>query len=337
MLVRRKEQKAYGTKKLIEGVIKKGDKCLIVEDVVTTGSSILETVNDLRKEGLDVNETIVVLDREQGGVENLAEQGIKMHSLFTMSSLLKILFEGKCIDQATVDSVKKYIQNSQIRANGEMKNGCAKPKSRLQMSYNERITYAQNPIAKKLFEIMSTKETNLCVAADVTDVQKLLDIAESIGPFICILKTHVDILTNYTPAFQNQLKQIAARHNFLVLEDRKFADIGNTVKLQYSQGIYNIGSWADLVTVHSLPGPGVLTAIKESIENNERGVFLLAEMSSAENLITNSYSNETMRIAEGHKDIICGIVCQSKELINNPGMIQLTPGVQLNCSSTYKN
>lgn len=61
MLIRRKETKSYGTKKLIEGKFNAGDKCLIIEDVVTSGSSILETAKDLKSEGLCVMGFVLIL------------------------------------------------------------------------------------------------------------------------------------------------------------------------------------------------------------------------------------------------------------------------------------
>lgn len=123
MLVRRKEAKAYGTKKLIEGIYQAGDTCLIVEDVVTSGSSILDTVRDLQSEGIVVTDAVVVVDREQGGAANIAKHGVRMHSLFTLSFLLNTLHEAGHIEKATVDAVAKYIAAVQINSDGSFIGG----------------------------------------------------------------------------------------------------------------------------------------------------------------------------------------------------------------------
>jgi orotidine-5'-phosphate decarboxylase len=70
---------------------------------------------------------------------------------------------------------------------------------------------------------------------------------------------------------------------------RKFSDIGHTVSLQYSSGIHKISSWADLVTVHPIPGEGVITGLKSAVANLHRGCFLVVEMSSVGNLATSNY------------------------------------------------
>lgn len=96
MVLRRKETKEYGTKKLVEGAFTKGQTCLVIEDVVTTGSSILETIADLEQAGLQVKEALCIIDREQGGQAALGLHGYSLHAILTLSTLL----EGKVHAQA---------------------------------------------------------------------------------------------------------------------------------------------------------------------------------------------------------------------------------------------
>lgn len=204
--------------------------------------------------------------------------------------------------------------------------------SRTKLSFQERGELAKNSVAKKLFSIMSTKETNLCVAADLTNQAAILNLVEAIGPFICLLKTHIDIVEDFNPKFIDALKDLAKKYNFLLMEDRKFADIGNTVALQYGKGVYKIAEWADLVTAHSLPGPAILKGLSSVVadKENDRGVFLLAELSSADTLIGSKYAEDTISVATGTQSgLVTGIVCQTKTLITVPGLIQLTPGVKI--------
>lgn len=116
MVMRRKEAKDYGTKKLIEGSFKENDRCLIVEDVVTSGSSILETVSDLVQSGIKCSQAVVLLNREQGGEKFLKERGITMHALLSLTQLMQILKDARCVDEEMVAKVREYLKNSQVDA-----------------------------------------------------------------------------------------------------------------------------------------------------------------------------------------------------------------------------
>lgn len=328
MLIRRKEAKDYGTKKMIEGKFETGQNCLIIEDVVTSGSSVVETVQSLRAEGLTVTDAIVMVDREQGGAVNTAANGIKLHALFTLSQLLEILNQVGKIDKKMVDKVAAYIKENQV---SDASTKAVPEKKRVRMKYEDRAALAKNEVVAHLLRLMADKRTNLCLAADVTKSEDVLKLANVAGPFICVLKLHVDIIEDFNFGFIEKLKSVAKMHNFLLMEDRKFADIGNTVALQYTAGPFRIADWADLVTAHSLPGEPVLKGLKAQIGGRtDRGVFLLAELSSAGNLIKADYTKATVDIATSSvdADIVAGVVSQNN-VFNQPGLIQLTPGVQL--------
>lgn len=91
MCIKRKEKKSYGTAKSIEGVYEQGDRVLIIEDVVTSGSSIVETAQELREAGLEVSDAVVFLDRGQNSRERLREVGIELRAAATLAELFDIL------------------------------------------------------------------------------------------------------------------------------------------------------------------------------------------------------------------------------------------------------
>jgi orotate phosphoribosyltransferase len=89
-LIVRGEAKSYGTANRLEGVFEAGECVCLVEDVVTSGGAAIEAVQALREAGLQVANAVCVVDREEGGVDALARQAVRLWPLFTSSELLEI-------------------------------------------------------------------------------------------------------------------------------------------------------------------------------------------------------------------------------------------------------
>jgi orotate phosphoribosyltransferase len=89
-LIVRKEAKDYGTSKRLEGVFEPGERVCLIEDVVTTGGAAIEAVLALREAGLRVSNAVCVVDREEGGVDELARHAVRLRPLFRASELLEM-------------------------------------------------------------------------------------------------------------------------------------------------------------------------------------------------------------------------------------------------------
>jgi len=193
-------------------------------------------------------------------------------------------------------------------------------------TYSERAKLALNPQASRLLELMDVKQTNLSVSLDVTSQKELLELADLLGPEVCMVKTHIDVIEDFTPALTHRLQELADKHNFLIFEDRKFADIGNTVKLQYGGGLYRISDWADVTNAHLVVGPGIIEGLKEIGHGKGRGLLLLAQMSSAGNLATGAYTKKGVELAKEHAEFVMGFIARER-LTEEPAFVHLTPGV----------
>jgi orotate phosphoribosyltransferase len=85
MLMIRKAKKSYGTSKLIEGTLEEGDSVVVVEDVTTTGDSLLKAVKAIEENGGDVKRAVVIVDRDEGAIENLEKEGILLEPLLSIN------------------------------------------------------------------------------------------------------------------------------------------------------------------------------------------------------------------------------------------------------------
>lgn len=196
------------------------------------------------------------------------------------------------------------------------------------ISLSARAQMSAHPLAKELFLLMEEKESNLALAADCTSSEELLFLAETLGPEIVVLKTHIDIIADFTPALTETLSTLAKKHRFLLFEDRKFADIGQTVLEQYRGGLYHMADWAHLVNAHLFPGPGIVEGLKKGRRSEQSGLLLLTEMSSSGSLRDPSLSLLAKQMAETHPDFVIGFIAQHK-VSDNPGLLTFTPGIQL--------
>ncbi|KAI9247193.1 Orotidine 5'-phosphate decarboxylase [Phascolomyces articulosus] len=197
-------------------------------------------------------------------------------------------------------------------------------------TYAERAARHPNACAKQLFELMERKKTNLSVAADVTTKKELLAVADAVGPFVCVLKTHIDIVEDFDQDLVDQLVALSKKHDFLIFEDRKFADIGNTVKHQYGKGIYKIASWSHITNAHTVPGEGIISGLREVGLPLGRGIILLAEMSTKGALTQGAYTTESVAMARRNQDFVFGFIAQHKmNESDDEDFVVMAPGVGL--------
>ncbi|MBM3904459.1 MAG: orotate phosphoribosyltransferase [Thaumarchaeota archaeon] len=107
----RSQAKDYGTGKLVEGIVKSGDRILLVDDVATTGGSVINGIKELKKAGAKITDAYVIVNRLEGAEMNLLQEGVTLHQILDVMQVAKILHEQKLIDDSVLDKVKRQVQS----------------------------------------------------------------------------------------------------------------------------------------------------------------------------------------------------------------------------------
>ena len=109
MIYYRKERKEHGVRKKIEGLIERNDRILMIDDLITTGQSVIKAAEAARNQGGIVSELVVLLDREQGGREFIRKKNIEPHVLFNISDCFGWLNEVDLLDKDEYKIISEYI------------------------------------------------------------------------------------------------------------------------------------------------------------------------------------------------------------------------------------
>ena len=171
-------------------------------------------------------------------------------------------------------------------------------------AWGVRWSAATSAMAKRYMDVATNKQSLVCLAADRNTMAGLFDLMEAVGPHVAALKTHVDLVDDWSPEAWGAFCKAAHEADLLIFEDRKFADIGKISRSQMA-GIYDIRSWSDLVTAHLISGPDIVDGLQAGWNDVGRsgGVLLLAQMSSRGNLLHPDYTREVVEKGTAHDGV----------------------------------
>lgn len=199
LLLLRKETKAYGTKKNIEGDFSDNEKCIVFEDVITTGSSLVQYLKILKRHKVLVKDIFVICDRKHAKNDLLLKYNL--HVLFTMYDILNILMIDNVINTNQITQLTKYITKNSEKT--------------YKYSYEYRKKLTENKILKDLFEVIINKRSLIVLdCCQIKDQKQIIQYVSLVGKHIAIL--HIDG-NNISKIFMDGLQKLSIHHNFKIM------------------------------------------------------------------------------------------------------------------------
>ena len=345
LLFVRKEEKKYGTQQLIEGNYEIGDSVILIEDVITFGTSIMEIVEKIESAGLLIAGIISVFNRETGSIHDIMKKcGVSVDCIYNISKLGNYLCMNKKIDEFDYEKIVSSVAIEKKLYKNMIENNIKKSQAiKDNIKSNNNYDYVfNNELNKLLMGFVILKKTALCLSLDVTNWEVGKTVLNICGPYICMVKLHSDLLIdlNNVDEFIKELKDLARKHHFLIMEDLKMADVDKISYSKIKNSFFKYDKWANYITVHGLTAQSIYNIMK-SDHHEETGfgnLTLVSQMNQNISLIDDNYSDGCFNLLRNNEDFSRLIVSQNVEnkVLNR---IRLTPGVKYdvrNVDSKYR-
>jgi uridine monophosphate synthetase len=110
----RREEKSYGTRRRIEGLFERGERVVLIDDIVTDGASKFEAIQPLEEVGLVVKDLVILIDREQGGRELLAAKGYTLHAILTISQCFDEWERAGLVDARVLRRSRDFLRSTRL-------------------------------------------------------------------------------------------------------------------------------------------------------------------------------------------------------------------------------
>ena len=108
----RNKPKEHGTTKSIEGKTSAGMKVVMVDDVATTGTSVLNGIKQLKESGLSISDVYVIINRLEGADKALDDMGVQIHQLTDILEITNVLFQEKLVSKEIFDKIKNQVNQN---------------------------------------------------------------------------------------------------------------------------------------------------------------------------------------------------------------------------------
>lgn len=378
-----------GTKngKFVEGTYEIGDNVIVVEDVVSTGASCLEGIKNIEKTGLSVSLVVVIMNRDQGGVELIESKGYNVLVISNAVSYLETLLNLKMIEEYQYEAALHFINLKKTQYSKELnkelnpeilekinksdgkdniyeqteeekeadrlaleklkeeksdlledKKSDDNEKEKNTEKEKERHIYPdifQHKLRSSLLELMKVKKSCLCLSLDVNSWEKAKEIIEECGEYIVMVKTHVELFNDFnSETFGKEIKDLADKHKFFIMEDRKLADIDEVNWKEMMFGLFRPDDWANFITLQGLTSDSTLNMYVQKMSSGyplNISPCVVTQMNTISSLIDTEYTKRTLDIIDKYDKELNGslvspiLITQCLPSVKN--RIKFTPGV----------